>query len=55
MDEPLYHIAVLQAAPLVTRAAEQKPRALPQLNLQALAAAVIPTLSPEPSPEPSQP
>lgn len=36
-DEPLYHIAVLQAAPLVTRAADQKPRALPQLNLQALA------------------
>ena len=34
-DEPLYHIAVLQAAPLVTRAAEHKPRALPQLNLQA--------------------
>ena len=34
-DEPLYHIAVLQAAPLVTRGADHKTRSLPQLNLQA--------------------
>ena len=33
--EPLYHIAVLQAAPLVTRGADHKMRSLPQLNLQA--------------------
>jgi len=35
-DEPLYHIAVLQAAPLVTRApGDKKVRSLPQLNLAA--------------------
>ena len=34
-DDPLYHIAVLQAAPLVTRGADHKTRSLPQLNLQA--------------------
>ena len=52
-DEPSYHLAVLQAAPLVTRAADHKPRALPQLNLQALGRSPLPSRSPCPSPEPS--
>ena len=52
-DEPSYHIAVLQAAPLVTRATDHKPRALPQLNLQALGRSPLPSHSPRPSPGPS--